>query len=130
MEIIKSTDGDFTMSYIMKDDKPLFKAKEIAFFLKYKNTTEAIRDHVPEKYKMKVSDWVGAFPSYLKEDPKTIFITEPGLYSLIFSSQLPEAIKFQDWVLEEVLPAIRKNGEYKKPEENIKRYIDKAVFFL
>ncbi|MEQ0077481.1 BRO family protein [Klebsiella sp. CN_Kp118] len=40
------------------------------------------------------------------------FINEPNLYRVIFRSNKPEARQFQDWVFNEVLPAIRKNGEY------------------
>ena len=45
--------------------------------------------------------------------PHTVFVSEPGLYLLILKSKLPIAEKFQDWVFEEVLPSIRKHGEYK-----------------
>lgn len=41
------------------------------------------------------------------------FLTESGVYKLIFKSRKPEAEKFQDWVVEEVLPSIRKTGGYK-----------------
>lgn len=40
------------------------------------------------------------------------FITEPNLYRCIFQSRKKEAEQFQDWVCEEVLPAIRKTGGY------------------
>ena len=40
------------------------------------------------------------------------FITESGVYKLIFKSQSKEAEKFQDWVTDEVLPQIRKTGGY------------------
>ena len=40
------------------------------------------------------------------------FINEPNLYRCIFQSRKPNALKFQDWVYEEVLPAIRKTGKY------------------
>lgn len=39
-------------------------------------------------------------------------LEEAGIYQLIFSSKLPSAEKFQDWVFEEVLPAIRKTGSF------------------
>ncbi|MFM6271379.1 MAG: Bro-N domain-containing protein, partial [Dolichospermum sp.] len=39
-------------------------------------------------------------------------LEEAGIYQLIFSSKLPAAEKFQDWVFEEVLPSIRKTGSY------------------
>lgn len=41
-----------------------------------------------------------------------IFITESGVYDLIFKSRKPEAIKFKDWVTDEVLPTLRKTGTY------------------
>lgn len=40
------------------------------------------------------------------------FITEPDLYRVIFQSRKPSARKFQDWVFDEVLPALRKDGGY------------------
>lgn len=40
------------------------------------------------------------------------FITESGVYKLIFKSQKKEAERFQDWVTDEVLPTIRKHGAY------------------
>ncbi len=41
---------------------------------------------------------------------ETIFLSEPAVYQTIFSSRKPEAIRFAEWVCEEVLPAIRKQG--------------------
>lgn len=40
------------------------------------------------------------------------FITEPDLYRVIFQSRKSSARKFQDWVFDEVLPALRKDGGY------------------
>ena len=40
------------------------------------------------------------------------FITEANLYRCIFQSRKEEAEQFQDWVCEEVLPAIRQSGGY------------------
>lgn len=40
-------------------------------------------------------------------------INESGLYSLILSSKLESAKRFKKWVTSEVLPSIRKTGEYK-----------------
>lgn len=44
------------------------------------------------------------------------FLTESGVYKLIFKSHKEEAEKFQDWVTDEVLPTIRKNGMYATDE--------------
>ncbi|MDR2009947.1 MAG: hypothetical protein LBQ22_05650 [Bacteroidales bacterium] len=43
---------------------------------------------------------------------KMLFIDEPNLYRCIFQSRKKEAESFQDWVVEEVLPQIRKTGGY------------------
>lgn len=46
------------------------------------------------------------------------FISEPNLYRVIFRSNKAEAVKFQNWVFNEVLPSIRKTGNYNtKPTE-------------
>ncbi len=39
-------------------------------------------------------------------------INEPGLYTLILTSRKPEAKAFKRWVTHEVLPSIRKTGNY------------------
>lgn len=42
----------------------------------------------------------------------TKFVSERGFYSLIFESRKPEAVAFQDWVLDVVLPSIYKYSFY------------------
>jgi prophage antirepressor-like protein len=39
-------------------------------------------------------------------------INEPGLYSLVLRSRKPQAKAFKRWVTHEVLPSIRKTGQY------------------
>ncbi|WP_180072399.1 BRO family protein [Acinetobacter sp. YH12075] len=43
---------------------------------------------------------------------KLKFINEPNLYRIIFRSNKPQAMNFQNWVFTEVLPTIRKTGSY------------------
>lgn len=45
-------------------------------------------------------------------EQKMLIINEPGLYKLIFTSRKKEAIDFQNWVYHDVLPSIRKTGNY------------------
>lgn len=40
------------------------------------------------------------------------FLTESGMYKLIFKSRKPNAERFQDWVTDVVLPRIRQYGAY------------------
>ena len=52
------------------------------------------------------------------------FLTESGVYKLIFKSRKKEAEKFADWVADEVLPTIRKTGKYevKSQEQKLKTF--------
>lgn len=46
-------------------------------------------------------------------------ISESGLYKLIMRSDKPEAKRFQNWVTQVVLPAMRKDGAYVMGEEKV-----------
>lgn len=49
----------------------------------------------------------------LTESPRGInIIPESDVYRLVMRSKLPSAERFQDWVCEDVLPSIRKTGQY------------------
>lgn len=43
---------------------------------------------------------------------RLLLVNESGLYRVIMRSNKPEAERFQDWVFGEVLPQIRKTGQY------------------
>lgn len=49
------------------------------------------------------------------------FLTESGVFKLIFKSHKAEAEKFQDWVFDEVLPSIRKTGSYQAIPNEVKK---------
>ena len=51
-------------------------------------------------------------PTGISKEVEMYFVTEPDLYSVIFQSRKSSARKFQDWVFEEVLPTLRKEGSY------------------
>lgn len=38
------------------------------------------------------------------------FLTESGVYKLVFKSRKPNAEAFTDWIADDVLPSLRKNG--------------------
>jgi len=96
---------------IMINGEPWFVGKDIALALGYKKERNAISVHV-NKVDKKVAPIQGT-PGGIQN---MIIINESGLYSLIFSSKLPSAQKFQHWVTSEVLPSIRKHGAYMTPE--------------
>jgi len=49
-------------------------------------------------------------PSYCK--PNKLFISEGGLYRLLCRSTKPEAVNFEKWVFNEILPTLRETGEH------------------
>lgn len=48
-----------------------------------------------------------------------VFINESNLYKVIFQSRKPSAERFTDWVTDEVIPSIRKNGGYISNQEQM-----------
>ena len=44
------------------------------------------------------------------------FLTESGVYKLVFKSRKPNAEAFTDWVTDEVLPTLRETGSYEMPK--------------
>lgn len=88
-------------------DEPLFCAVDVCKALGYANNRKAIQDHTEEDdvTKRDTIDSMG-------RTQITTFVTESGLYSLIFGSKLETAKQFKKWVTSEVLPTIRKTGGY------------------
>lgn len=46
-----------------------------------------------------------------------VYLTESGVYKLVFKSNKPQAERFANWVTDEVLPSIRKHGAYLTPDK-------------
>lgn len=120
------------------DNEPWFVGKDIAEALGYgaenkksKALTNAIKDHVGEEDKRLMS--YEEFKGYRNGDLKNIshygvtIINESGLYALIFGSKLESAQKFKRWVTSEVLPALRKTGQYQAKELSGQELMAKAL---
>lgn len=87
-------------------DYPLFVVADVCRILGYKNTSDAIKQHVaPEDCMKKTVDTSGG-------QQLMLCVNESGLYCLIFGSKLEKAKEFKRWVTSEVLPSIRKTGSY------------------
>ena len=104
-----------------RDGQAWFVAKDAAKTLGYKNPRDAISKHVDEEDKeVAKCDTLGG-----KQD--IAIINESGLYSLVLSSKLPSAKKFKRWVTSEVLPALRKTGQYQVKELSGQELMAKAL---
>ncbi len=92
-----------------EDGTPLFCANDVAITLGYNDPKDALARHCRGVVKhYPIVDNLGRIQ-------QARFITEGDLYRLIFNSKLPEAEKFEAWVVDEVLPSIRKHGMYATP---------------
>lgn len=56
-----------------------------------------------------------------------MIIPESDVYRLIMRSNMPDAEAFQDWVVEEVLPRLRKTGAYFMGEEKLHEEAQKTL---
>lgn len=92
------------------DNEPWFVGKDVAEALGYSNTRDALATHVSDEDKNTVVISDGK-----RGNPNQSVINESGLYALIFGSKLESAKRFKHWVTSEVLPAIRKTGNYNIP---------------
>ena len=89
---------------VMKDGKPYFVGKDVAICLGYVDTVNALKQHCKGMVKCPILTNGGT--------QMMSVLPESDLYRLVFGSGLPNAVEFQDWVCDEVLPSIREKGYY------------------
>lgn len=94
---------------VQLNNETYFVGKDVATALGYANPKNAVPTHVSEEDKLSTQI------EYAGQRREVTVINESGLYALIFGSKLESAKRFKHWVTSEVLPAIRKNGNYKIP---------------
>jgi prophage antirepressor-like protein len=105
-------------------DEPYFCGKDVCAILGYANAKQALQLNVKPKHKRDLKEFevgLSAKPTSDSQtlvklgerhnqlsynDGKAVYISEPGLYSLIMHSKAPFAEKFQDLVYETILPSI------------------------
>ena len=107
---------------LLINSEPWFIGKDVADVLGYKNHNDALSKHVDgeDKDTIAIRDSIG-------RNRNTPIINESGLYSLVLSSKLPSAKKFKRWVTSEVLPALRKTGQYQVKELSGQELMAKAL---
>ena len=127
-------------SFIDKKQVIWFRGKDVAEILGYSNVRKAIWNHVDIEDKKQLFTYHTSVPKTGTVAPNTsvpkrgtvapnisvpktgtvalsgsmcTYINESGFYSLVLSSKLETAKKFNHWITSEVLPSIRKYGQYK-----------------
>lgn len=91
------------------DNEPWFVGKDVANALGYKDPSGAVKKHC-KHIRKKMLQAHSQNGNVVKT--QTSLINEGDLYRLIIKSKLPSAEKFESWVMDEVLPSIRKTGQY------------------
>lgn len=91
-----------------REGKPWFIALDMARSLEYADPDQAIRHNCKQAQTISVRDTDQV--RHLK------IINEPDTLRLVMRSRTPKAVEYQDWVVEEVLPSIRRTGMYIDPK--------------
>lgn len=110
---------------LLLNNEPWFVGKDVAEVLGYKNTKDALVKHIDSEDKEILKSQNATFEN-IPNRGMTI-VNESGLYSLILSSKLENAKKFKRWVTSEVLPALRKTGQYQVKELSGSELMAKAL---
>ncbi len=98
---------------IIRGGAPWFTAADVCKVLEIKNGPDAInRLDDEEKATIVIADSGNLNAS-------RSIINESGLYALILTSRKPEAKRFKRWVTGEVLPSIRRTGNYNAASVNL-----------
>jgi len=98
-----------TLRLVIFNNEPYWIAKDVAEILEYSETEKMTR-RLDEDEKTTIP---------FREDGSNYqtnitIINESGLYNAVLGSNKSEAKRFKKWITSEVLPSIRKTGEYKR----------------
>ena len=107
MEVVKAfNENNLHTEIIIKGDaqNPLFRASDIGNILDISTIRSVIRDFNETEKVVHSIHTLGGLQN-------VTFLTEKGLYKVLFKSRKPIAEKFQNWVCE-VIKEIRLNGVY------------------
>jgi len=90
---------------VFVESETWFIAKDICTVLEVGNVSQALSRLDDDEKGVILNDTPGG------KQEMTI-VSESGLYSLVLSSRKPEAKAFKKWITSEVLPSIRKTGQF------------------
>ena len=98
---------------VTKDNEPMFCLVDVCKALELEQVSR-VKSRLKEDgvTNSKVIDRLG-------REQEATFINESNLYKVIFQSRKPSAERFTDWVTDEVIPSIRKNGGYIANQEKM-----------
>jgi len=111
--------GQSAVRVVMIGGEPWFVAADVCRVLEHTNPSVAVRMLESEDVRVLPRSEAlnfGLAATDLRAQSMNV-ISEPGLYTLIMRSNVPAAKPFRRWVTSEVLPSIRKTGQYAVAEQ-------------
>lgn len=105
-----------------KNDTIWFNGYQACVILGYSNPRDIIRKLVKKRHIKYLKDILDDYKLYSNAQPKSLYLHEAGLYTLMIRSNKPNAERFLFWITEDVIPSIRKNGYYKANNKMIKKF--------
>ena len=137
LQVFNYGDGERPMRTVEIDGEVWFVAKDVCDILELDNVTKALYGlDNDEKSSVKISDSFQDNTLTLSKsiqgrgNPNMNIISEPGLYKLAFKSKKPIAKKFVRWVTHDVLPAIRRTGQYKISEPSVETGLQRVGLII
>lgn len=107
----------FKVRVIMRCSDPWFVAKDVATCIEHSNVTKMCelcrdKDRIVENVAVlkQTNESLECFSG--QQSPNLTLISESGLYRILSKCNLPKCEPFESWVFDEVLPSIRKTGQY------------------
>ena len=103
---------------VMRDDQPWFVAKDVAACIEYDLSSVNKMCNLCREKDVYVASARTFDSDALSEsgNSRITLISESGLYRILAKCNLPKCEPFENWVFDEVLPSIRKNGAYLSPD--------------
>lgn len=106
---------------VLINDQAWFCVTDVCRVLGYANSRDAMSKHCREKGVAKRDTLT------TKGKQALTFIDEGNLYRLIIKSRKEEALRFESWVCDEVLPSIRKHGHYEDSSNSMATLIGQTI---
>ena len=85
---------------------PWFSANDVCAVLEFSNARQALETHVDSEDVQKFDTLTAG------GQQRQNYVSESGVYALIFGSTKSAAKRFKRWITSEVLPTLRKTGSY------------------
>ncbi len=107
--------NDTIMTITDNDNNVWFNGYQACIIIGYKDPKNIIKKLVHKKHIKYLKDVINDYRLYPNAQPKSIYLHEAGLYTLMIRSKKENAEKFLLWITENIIPSMRKNDITAQP---------------